>query len=651
LRGPGAALVLLVVVSSVLRTWAGLRLPTPWIAPDELVYGMLARNLYDAGGWELLGEPVDLYSFLYPALLGVPLSLADVGDGYALAKAGQAVAMSLTAVPVYFWGRAVVGPRLALVAAAATLALPGLAYSGLLMTEVVFLPLATAAAWAAARALERPTLGRQAVLVAALLAAGSARLAAVVLVPALATAAVLHALLVREWRAGARLWPAFAALAVPALGWAAWRLKDGGPLSRLLAGYQAAGEVSYDLGDSLRYVLYHLGDLVLMTAFFPVAALVVLLALRRPEPPAAAALLAVATSLALWLPLQVGVYATRFTGHVAERGLLAAAPPLFLVLALWVSRGAPRPALPLALGLAVPLALAALFRAGEFATHAGIPDAFTLIPLYRLAVRAPGVDLDLVVNVLAVAAAAAFALVPRRLALALPLAVVALLAAVSVSASRVIASESIVLERDLFGGAQKDWIDRAADGDTTFVFIGDRPWTTVWQHAFWNERIARVYTLRTEVPGPLPQTAASIGPDGEVAPPSRDPYAASADRLEPAGERVADTFAAVVLRRVDVPLRIDRWTQGIRADRTIDPGAHVDLYDCAGAVLRATLVAPEPRTVELAAGAKPARTLRLEPGGALNVEEEVAPVAGRCFVELRTDGPVTVERLELERSD
>src|SRR5581483_5639562 len=70
--------------------------------------------------------------------------------------------MSLAAVPVFLWGRSLVSTRWALVAAALTLALPGLVYSGLVMTEVLFYPLLVLAAWAMARAIERPTPARQA---------------------------------------------------------------------------------------------------------------------------------------------------------------------------------------------------------------------------------------------------------------------------------------------------------------------------------------------------------------------------------------------------------------------------------------------------------------------------------------------------------
>ena len=75
--------------------------------------------------------------------------------------------MSLAAVPVYLWGRTMMRPRWALAAAALTLAIPGLGYSGLVMTEVVFYPVAVLAAWALALVLADHALWRQSLFAAA----------------------------------------------------------------------------------------------------------------------------------------------------------------------------------------------------------------------------------------------------------------------------------------------------------------------------------------------------------------------------------------------------------------------------------------------------------------------------------------------------
>src|SRR5436190_21880133 len=138
---PGVVLTILVAVSTLLRFWAATKIPTPWIAPDELIYAELGRSLYAHGTLALLGHRTSFFSLVYPALAGGPLSLGNVADGYTLLKALQALVMSLAAVPVYLWGRRLVRPSLALLAAALTLAVPGLVYSGLVLTEVAFYPL------------------------------------------------------------------------------------------------------------------------------------------------------------------------------------------------------------------------------------------------------------------------------------------------------------------------------------------------------------------------------------------------------------------------------------------------------------------------------------------------------------------------------
>ena len=135
-----ALLAALVALSTAFRAWAALTVPTPWIAPDELIYGMLGRALWQTGHLDLLGHPISFFSFVYPALAGLPLSLGDRQLGYDLLKVLQAIVMSLTAVPVYLWGRELTSRGWALVASALALATPGLAYSGLIMTEVAFYP-------------------------------------------------------------------------------------------------------------------------------------------------------------------------------------------------------------------------------------------------------------------------------------------------------------------------------------------------------------------------------------------------------------------------------------------------------------------------------------------------------------------------------
>src|SRR5262245_56291148 len=238
-RAPGWLVVGgLVLVSAALRAWAGHGVPTPWITPDEPLYGLLGQGLYRDGTLSILGGPTPYYSFVVPALEGLPLAFGDLALGYSLLKALQALVISLAAVPVYLWGRTLMARGWAFLAAALTLALPGLAYAGLLMTEVAFYPVLALAAWTIAATLVSPTPLRQVLLLAALVLAAATRIQAIVLAPIFVTALLLEPLLGRtrpRWRRFAIALGGIGALAVL---WVVVRLGSG---SSLLAGYRDAG--------------------------------------------------------------------------------------------------------------------------------------------------------------------------------------------------------------------------------------------------------------------------------------------------------------------------------------------------------------------------------------------------------------------------
>ena len=80
------ALAALVLLSTVLRAWAGLRVPTPWIAADEMIYAELGRSLWETGRLDILGQDAAFYSLLHPALIGLPLALFDGASGYEVAR-------------------------------------------------------------------------------------------------------------------------------------------------------------------------------------------------------------------------------------------------------------------------------------------------------------------------------------------------------------------------------------------------------------------------------------------------------------------------------------------------------------------------------------------------------------------------------------
>jgi Dolichyl-phosphate-mannose-protein mannosyltransferase len=567
--GAALALTALVGVSTLLRLWGALRVPSPWFTPDEMVYSELGRSLWESGSLTILGHTTPFFSLVYPALVGPFLSLGNLTLGYSLLKGVQALVMSLTAVPVFLWARSLVRPRWALVAALLTLAVPGLAFAGFVMTEVAFYPVICVVAWAMARALERPTAGRQALAVAGIALATATRLQAIVLVPVLVLAILLKAALDRTWLGGVRRFAPLVGslLAVGAAGVAFKLARGGSPLGSVLGAYKVTGHVSYGVGDAVRFAIYHAADLLLMTALLPVVAVVLVLveaAAGRERSEAVRAYLAVTGSLCLGFVAEVGLFTSRLLGRLAERNLLALAPIVFIGFVIWLDRGLPRRLVPTALASLGALGLLLYLPWDRFVTAAAQPDAFSVIPLYRLRVNYPGLDTRLVVVLGAVELLAMAAFLPRRRAWILPLAVFVLFVGASVSATQVV-SHQARLFRLVMVGPDRRWIDKHAPGPVAYVYTGELGWSggaPVWTNLFWNRRIRRVYDLgAAPALGPLPQR--KVVPDGQGRLRLEDGrqvearYVVAVGGLQLVGTPIVDSRPApLVLWKITPPLRL-----------------------------------------------------------------------------------------------
>ena len=644
------------LVSTALRAWAALEVPVPWIAPDEMVYGLLGRSLYLHGSLDILGGSTPFYSFLTPALTGLPLSAFGLDTGYDVLHGLQAFVMSLAAVPVYLWGRSLVSRRSALIAAALTLATPGLVYSGLLMTEVLFYPLLVLAAWAGAEAIARPTRGSQALLVLAVLAVSATRIQAIVLLPALVTAALVDAALARSWANLRRLGPAAAGLGVLVLAWIAWRLGSG---SGTLGGYEVVASTSYSVGDAARFIVYHLASVLILCGLFPAAATALLLVngLRHGQPdPQVRAYLAVASSLTVWVVVEVGIFASRYSDRIVERNLIGLAPVLFLGLVLWLERGpsgsfAERAAIAAA-AAAVLLVLPVKRYVNVFGTH----DAMTLIPLYKLLQStSPGALVAVYASVAGIAAVG-FALLPRHALRRAPILLLVALTAASVVSSRFVAEQARAQQR-MFLGDDPRWIDHNADASVAYLYDGDPDWNRVWQTVFWNSRADRVYDLAGTVPGPLPQAPIEIQPDGTVfLPPSaRRParYAVVADSITLAGTRVAT--AGLGLWRLDEPLRVSTEASGLQTNGDVyaHTRARLVAYGCTRGTFRLTLLIKEPQTVEIRLDGKLVRRLDFPSPAADEVWHgeltETGHADDTCTLELAPSGLLGTTVFEFDR--
>jgi hypothetical protein len=662
-RRQWGALAALVLISTAFRAWAAVSVPVPWIAPDEMVYGLLGRSLYLHGSLEILGGPTPFYSLLVPALVGFPLSAFGLATGLDVTQGLQAFVMSLAAVPVYLWGRSLVSRGWALVAAALTVAAPGLTYAGLLMSEVLFYPLLVLAAWAGAQAIARPTRWSQALLVVAVLAVCATRVQGIVLLPVLLTAVIVDGWLGRSWANLRRLLPAAGVLGGLAVVWIAWRLGSG---SGTLGGYEVIANTSYSIGAAAKFVLYHLASVLIICGLFPAAAVALLFvrAARRGEPdPQVRAYLAVASSLTVWLVLEVGIFASYYSDRIVERNLIGLGPVLFIGLVLWIDRGAPgswvERSIVAAAAAVVLLVLPVRRLVNVFGTH----DAMTMIPLYKLLrATSPGTMLA-VYLVVGAAAAVAFAVLPRRMVRIVPGVLLVALVGASVVAGQFAVDQSRLQQRTFLGN-HPNWVDRKADGSVAYLYDGEPSWNGVWHTLFWNEKIDRVYDLgHAEVPGPLPQAHTEVRPDGTVfVPPSaRQPgdYAVVSTWSTLAGEKEKGvkqqglTQAGLRLWKVQRPLRFLDQISGLQVNGDIYATitGRLAAYDCHNGTFRLTLIPKQPETVEIRVNGRLAR--RLEFRKAAPSWHGDFPVDGRggeCTLEVTPTGLVGTTVFQYDRA-
>jgi hypothetical protein len=654
------ALCALVLVSSALRLWAALDVPSPWFVPDEMVYGELGKTLYREGHLDILGGPTAFYSLIYPAFVGLPLSFGHTG--YVALKVVQAVVLSLTAVPVYVWARSLGARAWALVAAALTLTLPGLAFAGFVMSEVLFTPLVFLAAWAMARAIERPTLARQVLLLGAILLACATRLQAIVLVPVLVLAIALAAGFARTWLRGVQPFaPGLGGLALMAALLVLVKLLHGGStLGSVLGAYQATTRTSYTFGGVSRFVLYHAADVLLLTALVPVVALALLAwdaARGRERDPGVRTYLAVALALAVGLVVQVGLFTSAFTDRLAERNVLGLAPVVFVGFAVWLARGLPRPR-----GATIALALSALVLLAvvpwhRLVTQAGEPDSFSVISLYHLHLSYPSFDTRWFLLIAAGELLVTLLVVPRTLAWLLPVSVAVLLAGASVETSRVVAHQARGYATVV--GPHDDWIDRATSRPVAYLYSGEVRWSgggPAWVTLFWNDRVKHVYDLfGSEVLGPVPQRRVHPAPDGTLLLSDGRPapirtVAASTTLVFFGRALTSEPEHDLALWRLDSPARLAGRLLGVDRQSMIYRRASLRVYDCTG-FLRLGLLAPGPQQVTLWRNDVRYRTVTLQGGRLWSGAIPAPPGAsgGRCSFAVEPQGPLHADRFEFVR--
>jgi hypothetical protein len=589
-----AGLVLLAVIVRILISH---RMTAPWIMSDELIYGDLAES-FSKHREMLFRDHARPFQSIYPILVSPAWAADSMTSTYSIAKGLNAVLMSLAAIPFYLWARRLLSQAYALAALVLFLVLPAFVYTSLIMTENAALPAILLALFTMAWMLERPTLLRQVLTLAAIGIACAARLQALVLFVALPTAIVVKAFLDARALAPDRMrnhmltslrrfvW-VLGAIVLAGVAYLLFKLAQGSSLAGILGAYQGT-ESGYSLKNVARWIVFHAAELPYSVALIPISAFIVLfgLAVRRSARTTEAerAFLAVALGSSVLMVVQVASFASQFSQRVEERNMLYLQPLFLIALLLWVAKGLPRPAVLTGAAVLVPAALLVSLPLESLLNVSITSDTFAFVPLLRLAGVLDGgmYDVRILLALGTAGTALAFLWLPRRFAaLLLPVLVGVFLALTSYSVfgSARVQSEAA---RAAPGVADPNWIDESVGSDASVVMVNDQGLDgnphTLWQTEFWNRSVDPVLNVappsdvlgRTATIDPATGRISAVEPDVAREAESAD-YAVAPATLDLAG-RVLARPGRLVLYRPDQPLRLARsitglYTDGWSADR------------------------------------------------------------------------------------
>lgn len=157
--GPGAALTLLWLASTVLRFIAGRVVPGPVIFTDEISYWQAARSFHESGQYLVMGEPLGIPNVLYSTLLSPLFALSSTDHIFLAAKLVGSGLVSLVVFAAYALAREVLPRAEATYVAVLSAAIPAGAYSATIMADNLFYPVLVATMWLLHRTLARGDVG------------------------------------------------------------------------------------------------------------------------------------------------------------------------------------------------------------------------------------------------------------------------------------------------------------------------------------------------------------------------------------------------------------------------------------------------------------------------------------------------------------
>ncbi len=351
LTGPAVALSLIVGASTAARGALGLRVPASWILPDEIVYSELAKSIAAGHRPAVRGVPVFGWGEVYPTLIAPAWALIDDPvDAYHAALLISALVMSLAAVPAYLLARLFVSRGLSYVVAALTVLVPSMAYTGVVMTENACYPVFLLAVLLIARAVQRPSAGRQALALGGLGLLAFTRIQGLALVGAYLAAVVVFALTGPPGSRRAyvrRFLPSAVLLVLVPLAPVAASVTRGDGVFGWL-GSRSGTFSGFRPGEIPEWLTYLTSDLVLYVAVIPIAASVVVIARGLTRRAAERVRLFAAVALPTFAAMlgSVSLVSASLdvdgTENLNERYVFYVVPLLFVGLALWIAEDLPR---------------------------------------------------------------------------------------------------------------------------------------------------------------------------------------------------------------------------------------------------------------------------------------------------------------------
>ena len=553
---------------------------TPWLFGDELELTQLSRSIADTGHAARRGEPHS-FNTLWTYLMAPGWLIHDVHSAYSAVKYIAVIVMTLTVFPAYGIARMIVGRRSALFVAAASGAIPALAYSSMIVEEPLAYPYSTLCLFLILRVLVTPTRWW----------IGGAALASVIapfvrgelgVLPIIFVLSLLFLAWRSDWLSRART---------------TWSVGDWVGLGVLLIGVAVIlsaflGHHSYEWLIATGFFQSRLFDLGLNAAgaltiglgVLPVVAGLAALWRAPGEVPTRAVssfrslLAASIVGFGLYTAVKSTYVSTVFGTYTYERNLIYLAPLLLAGTALWLER---RSVQPIALGLSAAFTLLLLlttpYEMGQEISY-NAPG----LAIIQQANRYLRLDPDgaRILLLALVAVSVVLLLAPRFLRRGgawLAVAVGVAILAWNVTGELAFASASNRAS-DRFDDNIRPpftWVDDHTGGAAT-LYLGQqmKDQNGEWLLEFWNRSIKAVWSLdgTAQGPGPVltPDPAAS---DGALSHDPGYPYAVEERGIDLVGRQVAShqhvAGGALELWRlikVAPPLRLRAAVTGISPD-------------------------------------------------------------------------------------